>query len=944
MGSVAGVTVLPEAYHMLGSELPNEPDDDGFTGSPAPHRGTPPATMPTVVQPLCELERHAARWIAQLQLVGDRLINPFLLSEGHTNDTARIVRRRVVTTRRGSGGATMVVETFPPTAECRWWMRQATNLQGVVQRTQQPDCQAMLRQLSERRSVYAERLEQCVAEIAAKSRPVLETAAWLAPLLPHFQALGEIASIARGTGPAATSGPRFAAHQTEPFDELQERGTLVVLMHLMRRLWEGRPQYATVANISRLLAGLCDVFLERAADYGSFDMYFGSDPHELAHRLEAVFRTAAELKSQYFEFRDWCMTRSPTPLTPEAAERGRSHPGDATGTWGDPTAPREEDDEVKTAARTGQFPSQLVFARLDCFLERCVDIRTSVEQRKLFDYLKTVDLESDDVLRQAVLHSHTELLAALNDLSARGLMGLADVESPVFDQCMETLRRTALTIEQRTVDALVVAVNGAPVSTGLIKLVDSFARAMCKPHLAAAWARVFDAVWAAWHVELNLVHTIFRESRARWQALVGEETPGNSRLVAEETRRVETPPLLDAGLLPPLAAAVELVGALVRRLADIYRPIKSLAAFIAETRRHDEPTVDNASSAATASHPAFALFEHLVGSLVRAIRHRFSVWSDAVVDIHHRNRESLLEPRHGAPPAGRTSTGASDVLTVRLQRVVVESARDAARMAGVIEALPMDLYRHSAARGEPLPIMPPALQQIVAGSDELYLRYVHLSDAVTQYNRAKARILPHQQPLFEEELLRAHQTFQPGLDDLTWASGGAIDVYAMSCLEVATQLDHSLSTLASVSETMESNVGQLQHSLFFPVRSSSGHSLAVPRNGGGDHTLTADELRDAVERMQRFMRTHVASLAVTLGEASTTSNDALNDMKDRAGLHESRHRILPGRTTSAQWRPRSFAPSMNSSPPSFRVSSISSKGCQRRPRTTTGQATAARAP
>ena len=387
----------------------------------------------------------------------------------------------------------------------------------------------------------------------------------------------------------------------------------------------------------------------------------------------------------------------------------------------------------------------VIFCRLDAFVERCSDTLDFTRSVLQFRKLAKVDIGGTKgrALSACVAKIHEEF----EEVVARFRQvpyDIMDVGEQAFDQDFHQFRLTMKDLDRRLGSVLFAGFDDLDTLQGRVKLLDAFEGLLERPILQAELERKQQALLAQYREDLLEVRCQFEARRA-----------------AVDAAREDAPIFAN---LPPVAGAIYWARSLRSRIRE---PLAKILRYNGLARE------------VPACYPEVErLHREVLESLELYERQRYAEWEGEAVDAARQKLSLRLLRR-----SDRTS-----LLKVNFDPALVRLLRE------VHFFLVYDLE------------VPQAAREMFSRADT-YRRWTgQLEHIVELYNAVLTELLPVEEPLLEERIVKMDAALAAGLAELRWRSEDRIPEFIETAMRV-------VSDVSGVVDVMKGNLRRISRIL-----------------------------------------------------------------------------------------------------------------------------------
>eukprot|EP00659_Diplonema_papillatum_P021358 gene21358-32841_t len=237
----------------------------------------------------------------------------------------------------------MLTDGHPgPKEELEFWKSKRDNLLSLEDQLHTPKVLKVLVILSKAGSSYHRPFVDLLKELRRGAEEASDNYRFLEPIRETFCDIAE-------------------AQDNESFENLVTAGTFQKLFHYIYAVWISSKYYNTPTRLVVLIREICNDLITAAKTNVSIEDLFQCDPDEAVKRLSGTLGVCTYFKKWYFHYKNKA-----------AKESG------------------EDSDDVTSErpVRPWKFQNTTLFARLDAFLERCLDLLDVLETVMLFNRLE----------------------------------------------------------------------------------------------------------------------------------------------------------------------------------------------------------------------------------------------------------------------------------------------------------------------------------------------------------------------------------------------------------------------------------------------------------------------------------------------------------------------------------------------------------------------------
>jgi dynein heavy chain len=391
-----------------------------------------------------------------------------------------------------------------------------------------------------------------------------------------------------------------------------------------------------------------------------------------------------------------------------------------------------------------KIQSNALFVRLDAFRERCRDILDFTKTIVQFFKLERIDIggTKGKLLTATIANIYEEFKMAVTRFQEvdYDIMDITGDAKKNFDDDFFKFRCSIKELDRRLATVLSLGFDDLDTVQGRLKLFDSFEGLLERPILADELEAKYAQLLSSCRVDLKQCKKLFQENR------------GNVDTVSDSA------PLFSN--MPPIAGAIYWSRCLKARIAS---PMSKLLIFnkVVKERPDEFREVDK-------------LYNQLVETLEDYELKKYSEWQRHAVD------------------------GAKDKLKMRLLRRVEKTGLLKVNFDPALVRLLREV-RYFLLFGL---TVPQAALDIYQNAN-VYRRWVGQLDIVVQkYNAVLTELLPVEEPLLDEKIVKMDSVLSPGLTDLRWKSEDRIP-------EFITQVSTVVGDVSSVVDVIKGNLKKI---------------------------------------------------------------------------------------------------------------------------------------
>lgn len=305
-----------------------------------------------------------------------------------------------------------------PDVEIAFWKNKADNLNSIFEQLQSPSIRRVLRALDQSKSTYCTTFARLCKEVYAARLEANDNMKHLKALEKWVNKLNE--------------------------DDFSDLNTVFKpLMHILMLIWKHSTYYNTPTRLVILVREMCNSIIDQACRFTSGEQIFSLIENEEANvaveELLLVLRVCGSFKSVYLEYKSMVATTCP-----------------------------ENEWSVK---------NDVLFARLDSFIERCHDILALTKTIIQFSKLAKVEIggTKGGTLTSTIQQIKGDFQRAVNAVKNLDF-DIMDIQATQFDGEYSDFKKSVKEIERRLGAVIGLALDDCETVYGRFQLVDTFDR------------------------------------------------------------------------------------------------------------------------------------------------------------------------------------------------------------------------------------------------------------------------------------------------------------------------------------------------------------------------------------------------------------------------------------------------------------------------------------
>jgi dynein heavy chain len=370
-----------------------------------------------------------------------------------------------------------------------------------------------------------------------------------------------------------------------------------------------------------------------------------------------------------------------------------------------------------------KIQNKSLFLRLDAFRERCCDVLEFTKTNIQYTKLERVDIGGTKgrQLSHAVVVIYEEFRVAVEKFQSV-TYDIMDVSKKAFDHDFFVFRCAMKDLDQRLSNILTIGFNDLDTIQGQLKLFDAFDGIMERPIILAELQKMYTQLLVDCKTNLSQVQTLFTENCQRVTEC-SDDAPINSNM-------------------PPIAGALYWARSMKSRIKEPMGKLVTYSTMMVEKPEHFQKLQK-------AHNSVMQLLQEYEDS-------RFSVWENESVDSAKEKLKMRLLRR-------QEKTG---LLKVNFDPALVRLLRE------VRYLLLYDLK------------VPDAALEMFERSKTYRQWTGQLDIIVEKYNAVLTELLPVEEPLLDDRIVKMDTVLSPGLTDLKWKCEDQIPDFIATAMTV----------------------------------------------------------------------------------------------------------------------------------------------------------------
>eukprot|EP00804_Cyclotella_cryptica_P025500 CCRYP_012000-RA/>CCRYP_012000-RA protein AED:0.01 eAED:0.01 QI:1390/1/1/1/1/1/4/5322/2834 len=304
-----------------------------------------------------------------------------------------------------------------PNIEIEFWKNKANNLNSIFEQLQSRDVQRILRALDQAKSTYCAPFARLCKDVYAARLEANDNAKHLKPLENWINKLND--------------------------DDLMNLPAYFKpIMHILMLIWKHSTYYNTPTRLVVLIREMSNSIIDQACKYTSGEQIFSLIENEEANTavddLLLVLKVCRGFKSTFFEYKAKVSSECEQPWC------------------------------IQNGA---------LFARLDCFIERCHDVLDLTRTIVQFSKLSKVEIggTKGSALTTIIQQIKGDFQVAVNVIKNLEC-DMMDIDSTQFDNEYSELKKSVKEIERRLGTVIGLALDDCETVYGRFQLIDTFDR------------------------------------------------------------------------------------------------------------------------------------------------------------------------------------------------------------------------------------------------------------------------------------------------------------------------------------------------------------------------------------------------------------------------------------------------------------------------------------
>jgi dynein heavy chain len=344
-----------------------------------------------------------------------------------------------------------------PFQEMEFWTAKAADLTSLHEQLGSERMRSVLETLQEMKSPFGAQFEKLSGEVLAAREEALENARFLRTLKPYFVKLSEEIDF-----------PKIEA-------------TFVPMLHCILLIFKHSNTYNTKLRLSCLIQEISNALVAQASRHVSGEILFRTieedNPSEGVQLLKTTMQVIESFKTQFFKYQT-------------KASRELSDPA-----W--------------------DTPAEVLFARLDLFLERCSDISEFLKIVLEFSKLGKIFLggTKGKQLTNALRQIHDDFVKAVESFK-QVPYDIMDITRARFDDDFYRYRCEVKELDRRLAAVLVQGFDDAATLSARFKLLDSFEGLLERPIIKDELDKKQAVLMDAYVADLRHVQEFFHAHKA----------------------------------------------------------------------------------------------------------------------------------------------------------------------------------------------------------------------------------------------------------------------------------------------------------------------------------------------------------------------------------------------------------------------------------------------
>ncbi|KAJ9459816.1 Dynein beta chain [Diplonema papillatum] len=623
----------------------------------------------------------------------------------------------------------MLTDGHPgPKEELEFWKSKRDNLLSLEDQLHTPKVLKVLVILSKAGSSYHRPFVDLLKELRRGAEEASDNYRFLEPIRETFCDIAE-------------------AQDNESFENLVTAGTFQKLFHYIYAVWISSKYYNTPTRLVVLIREICNDLITAAKTNVSIEDLFQCDPDEAVKRLSGTLGVCTYFKKWYFHYKNKA-----------AKESG------------------EDSDDVTSErpVRPWKFQNTTLFARLDAFLERCLDLLDVLETVMLFNRLEKVEIGGTHgaELSANIVQIHKEFEEAYTNFHTpeEGGYDILKVEEPRFDPDFSSFRAHVRRMEKRLGSMLTQSMDDAPALYNAFKLVDTYEGFLDRSVISQEWQKRQVDVLKAYQSDLLTVQECFQAFRDDTTA----KLPVYNRM-----------PLTSAQLI--------FAKGLLERITEPFGRIMELS----------KPILQSELAVETVN-----LQRQLSNTLKTYIHSCSDRWAGHVGTTSSEKLKLNLLSKDEGP----------GVISVNFDKELVKMLR---------EINYLEILNASETQEDQAFVIPPQAMTLYKMRDQFRCQILKLELITSTFNSLMSNMLDVEKPLMVQELQQIDEELQRGLKRLNWHSPDIDEFIDMSSRSVEA-LDHVFATLKNNAKLIrESLTEYCNEDKFLPINPKESKTMSV---------------------------------------------------------------------------------------------------------------------
>lgn len=623
-----------------------------------------------------------------------------------------------------------------PLVEIEFWKKKSDNLNSIYSQLKTDQVALITKTLRESKSTYTTQFDKLKKEIKIARIEANDNYLFLKSLKGHFEEL---------------------CRPGREFESLVE--LFSPIMYIILLIWINSEYYKTASRLVVLIREICNAIITQANYFVNGkalldEIQSKEDVENACKKLETTIDVCAKFKETYYDYKSMSENQ-----------------------W--------------------KFPQNVLFIRLDSFLERCHDIssisKTIVQFNKL-DSIK-IGCTKGKNLTETVQIIYTQFNEAVQDFTSCSY-DVMDISQKQFDDDYFKFRNKIQELERRLASVITQAFDDADTLNDRFKLLDSFEELLKRPIIQDELEKKHIMLIEEYKKDLKCVQRTFTEYKE------------------SVDKCDETAPLYNN--TPPISGALMWTKSLKDR---IRAPKDKLAGVSPDIVNREE------------YNDAIKTYNAINDSLEKYEQEKQMKWEEEIIESSKKLKEPLL-----------CKIEKDKTLKVNFDPELVKLLRE------VKYFLQMELEV-------------PAQAAKIYDKAEIYRKQINdLDTIVYKYNTIVTTLHPVERPLVEQRIIRMDEILKEGIDSLKWEQDVQIRAFITKAQKVVNETFHVVEKMKKGLEKIRSSLSSINKPYIErkakpmnPEEFQSNHSSIMSQvhltitNDGQTISMQINDINDAVQ-------------------------------------------------------------------------------------------------